>query len=114
MRLRSINRRLLQAPVVSLLFLLYGCHGGPERIPAENNQMPKRDINAVLRDHDQELMSIPGVVGVYVGLRADQKTPCLRVMAAKKTKDLQRLVPKSIEGYKVELEETGLIRPMDR
>jgi len=32
----------------------------------------------------------------------------------KKTKDLQRALPKSLEGYKVELEETGNIRPMSR
>ena len=76
--------------------------------------MPKRDINAVLGDHDKELMAIPGVVGVYVGLQEDQKTSCLRVMAVKRTKDLQRALPKSLEGYKVELEETGNIRPMQR
>ncbi len=75
--------------------------------------MPKRDINAVLRAHDKELMAIPGVVGVYVGLQADQKTPCLRVMAMKKTRELQQAVPKSLEGYKVEVDETGAIRPMN-
>ena len=74
--------------------------------------MPKRDINDVLRAHDKELMAIPGVVGVYVGLLGDQKTPCLRLMAAKKTVELQRAVPKSLEGYPVEVEETGPIRPM--
>lgn len=74
--------------------------------------MPKRDINLVLRDHDKELIAIPGVVGVYIGLREDQKTPCLRVMVVKETKDLKRALPKSLEGYEVELEETGNIRPM--
>jgi hypothetical protein len=76
--------------------------------------VPQRNINTVLRAHDKELMAIPGVVGVYVGLKADQKTPCLRVMAAKKTKELERAIPKSLEGYKVEIEETGVIRPMMR
>ena len=76
--------------------------------------MPKRDINVVLRAHDKELMAIPGVVGVYVGLLADQKTPCLRVMAMKKTQELERAIPKSLEGYKVEVEETGAIRPMKK
>jgi hypothetical protein len=74
--------------------------------------MPKRDINVVLRAHDKELMAIPGVVGVYVGLLADQKTPCLKIMAVKKTRELERALPKSLEGYKVEVEETGAIRPM--
>ncbi|HEV2842154.1 MAG TPA: hypothetical protein VGW39_12585 [Chthoniobacterales bacterium] len=45
---------------------------------AQNNSpSPQRDINAVLRDHDTELLAIPGVVGVYVGLLEDGKTPCL-------------------------------------
>ena len=74
--------------------------------------MPQRDIDTVLRAHDKELLTIPGVVGVYVGLRADQKTPCLRVMVVKKTKDLEQAIPKSIEGYSVALDETGVIRPM--
>jgi hypothetical protein len=74
--------------------------------------MPRPDINAVLRAHQDELMSIPGVVGVYVGLMDDDKTPCLRVMAVKKNQDLQRKVPKSLEGYPVVIEETGVIRPL--
>jgi len=76
--------------------------------------MRKRDINSVLSDHDKELMAIPGVVGVYVGLQEDQKTSCLRVMVVKKTKALQHALPKTLEGYKVELEETGNIQPMKR
>jgi len=74
--------------------------------------MSKRDINAVLRDHDKDLMAIPGVVGVYVGVLKDGKTPCLKVMAARKTPGLVRQVPKSLEGYPVVVEETGIIRPL--
>ncbi len=76
------------------------------------SSMPKPDINAALRAHDKELMAIPGVVGVYVGLLPDQKTPCLKVMAARRTAELERAVPKSLEGYPVVVEETGVIRPM--
>ena len=91
------------------------CHrnsGGEAGRPAKPVAMPVKDINQVLRDHDDELMKIPGVVGVYVGLMADQKTPCLKVMAARKTPELERQVPKSLEGYPVVVEESGVIRPM--
>jgi len=74
--------------------------------------MSRRDINAVLRDHDKELMALPGVVGIYVGVLDDGKTPCLKVMVVKKTPDLERKIPKSIEGHPVLLDETGVIRPM--
>ena len=74
--------------------------------------MPNQDINSVLRAHQDELMAIPGVVGVYVGLMDDGKIPCLKVMVVKKTKGLEREIPKSLEGYPVVIEETGVIRPI--
>jgi len=57
-------------------------------------------------------MAIPGVVGVYIGLMPDGKTTCLKVMVARKTPELERKVPKDLEGYPVIVEETGVIRPM--
>jgi len=74
--------------------------------------MPKKDINEVLKENDKQLMSIPGVVGVYVGMLKDGKTLCLKVMVEKKTPGLERRIPKQLEGYKVLIEESGPIRPM--
>ena len=79
-----------------------------------NSPTPRRDINAVLADHDRELMAIPGVAGVYVGLQDDQKSPCLKVMLKRKERELERSIPKMIEGYPVVTEVTGEIKPMDR
>ena len=80
---------------------------------AQNNSpAPKRDINAVLRDHDKKLLAIPGVVGVYIAVLEDGKTPCLKAMLARKTPESQRDLPKSIEGYPVVSEITGEIRPL--
>jgi hypothetical protein len=73
---------------------------------------PKRDINAVLRDHDKQLLAIPGVVGVYVAVLGDGKTPCLKVMLARRTPESERDIPKSLEGYVVVPEVTGEIRPL--
>jgi hypothetical protein len=77
------------------------------------NPIPLRDINAVLEEHDEKLMAIPGVVGVYVGLLEDDQTTCLKVMAVKKTRELERAIPKSLEGHPVVIEETGVIRPLE-
>jgi hypothetical protein len=76
--------------------------------------MSRKDINAVLRDHDKDLLAIPGVVGVYVGLLPDDKTPCLKVMVVKETEELRKKIPKFIEGYPVLVEESGVIRPLKR
>jgi len=73
-----------------------------------------RDINAVLRTHDKELLAISGVVGVYVGLLEDGKTPCLKVMLAQKSVETERAIPKTIEGFPVVIEVTGEIKPLDK
>ena len=74
--------------------------------------MTRKDITTVLKDHDKELLAIPGVVGVYVGLLPDDKTPCLKVMVVRETEDLKKRIPKSIEGYPVLIEESVVIRPL--
>jgi len=66
----------------------------------------------VLADHDQELLAIPGVVGVYVGLLNDDKTPCLKVMLLRKDPSLSRKIPHRLEGYPVVSEVTGAIHPL--
>ena len=71
-----------------------------------------RDINDVLRGHDHELLAIKGVVGVYVGLQDDGKTPCLKVMVVAKSPEIEKAVPKTIEGFPVIVEVTGEIRPL--
>jgi hypothetical protein len=73
---------------------------------------PLRDINAVLADHDKELLAISGVVGVYVGQLSDHKTTCLKVMLARKDPNLERQIPRELEGYQVVIEVTGEIHPM--
>ncbi len=75
---------------------------------------PSRDINAVLRAHDKELLAIPWVVGVYVGLLEDGKTPCLKVMLSTKSPEADGAIPKNIEGFPVVIEVSGEIRPLDK
>jgi hypothetical protein len=69
------------------------------------------DINAVLAAHEKELMAIPGVVGVYVGVLEDEKSPCLKIMLARRTPESNQ-IPKQIDGWPVRVEVTGEIRPL--
>jgi hypothetical protein len=78
----------------------------------QQEPMTRKDINAVLEEHDDQLLAIPGVVGVYIGLLPDDETPCLKVMVIKETEDLKRRIPTSIDGYPVLIEEAGVIRPL--
>src|SRR5437762_12776478 len=94
---------------------LIACAILPSQTMAQQNSgTPKRDINDVLRAHDKELLAIPGVVGVYVGLLDDGKTSCLKVMLAQKSAEAERAIPKTIDGYPVVIEVSGEIRPLDK
>lgn len=73
---------------------------------------PSRDINAVLADYDDELMAIPGVVGVYVGLMKNGKTTGLKVMLERAETNTPGRIPRTLEGYPVETEISGPIRLM--
>lgn len=74
--------------------------------------MPTRPIADVQRDHTSELMAVPGVVGIYEGALPDG-TPCIRVMVQARTTEIDTRLPKSLEGYRVEVEVTGVIRPLE-
>jgi hypothetical protein len=107
---RSVGRGLAEAAaLVGLLSLCFiaGCTHS-----MSHHAAPLRDINAVLADHDDELLAIPGVVGVYVGLLRDDKTACLKVMLVRKDARLNRRLPRTLEGYRVVTEVTGEIRPL--
>jgi hypothetical protein len=96
--------RLLFVLILALII------GWSDDMAESKSPSPKRDINAVLGDHQKELMSIPGVVGVYVGVLKDGATPCLKVMLAKEINP--RAIPRELEGYAVIPEVTGEIRPL--
>jgi len=105
---RIFWRRFGACVVFVSLTLFFACR---QNMAQSSSSSSKRDINAVLAAHDKELLAIPGVVGVYVGTLEDRRTPCLRVMLARKTAE-SRKVPQSIEGYPIIMEVTGEIRPL--
>ncbi len=77
---------------------------------SENNKMPSKSIEEVLEEHTKGLMSIEGVTGTAEGLCNGQ--PCIMVYVVKKTEQLIRQIPSSLEGYPVEIEETGVFKAL--
>ena len=71
--------------------------------------MASRTIEAVFRDHAGRLITVPGVVGTGIGER--DGLPCIRVFVESATAELTERIPASLEGYSVEVVETGTIRP---
>ena len=72
--------------------------------------MPKKSIEIVLQEHTDELMSLAGVVGTAQGLCHDK--PCIKVYVIDLTPELEKKIPKTIEGYVVDVEATGEIRAL--
>ena len=66
-------------------------------------------ITTVLAAHTDSLMNIPGVVGVGEGEKDGR--PTVYVMVERRSSELDETLPDSIDGFAVELRETGLIEP---
>jgi hypothetical protein len=107
---RRWPRPALYSVLIALIFLSVCV----QNMAQNSSPSPKRDINAVLAAHDKELLTIPDVVGVYVGTLQDRRTPCLKVMLARENSEAKRKIPKVIEGYPVVVEVTGEIRALGK
>ena len=71
--------------------------------------MTKTSIESVLRAYTDSLMRINGVIGTALGECAG--TPCIKVLVVSVTPELQRVIPRTLDGHAVVIEETGVVRP---
>ena len=86
------------------------CAGQRGNDQGQEEEMPGKKIEEVLKEHTPELMSTPGVVGTAQGLCEGQ--PCIKVFAVEKTWNLEQKIPHTLEGYPVVIEETGKFRAL--
>jgi hypothetical protein len=105
-----VSRRALLACALALT--VEGCGGGGAPPPStashsEEVSMPAKPIAEVLAAHTPQLMEIPGVVGTGEGAR-DGK-PVVLVLVEHMTPEVKTRIPAVIEGYPVELRETGRV-----
>ena len=104
------GRYLAIACRLSLLVLsslLVGCRSGS----GNGSSTPSRDVKAVMEAHVDDLMAIPGVVGVAIGELKDG-TPCIQVLVVERTRELRRKIPKNLEGHPVDIVVSGVIKPL--
>jgi len=101
--------------LISAMILAGGVMGASNSSAAnrgEGRTMPAKTIEAVLKEHTDALMAIPGVVGVAQGLLGGK--PCIRVYVVDETPQLQRTIPTVLQGYPVAVEQTGEIRALPK
>lgn len=64
-------------------------------------------ITQVLARHTDSLMAIPGVVGVAEGRVHGE--PAVQILVARDSPELRRQLPVTIDGYPVDVIESGVI-----
>ncbi|MFC1608028.1 hypothetical protein ACFL47_08660 [Candidatus Latescibacterota bacterium] len=73
--------------------------------------MQKKSINEVLNAYTPKLMEIPGAIGTAIGEHEGKQ--CIIVMVHAQTEKTSEKIPSNIEGYTVQIKETGEIRARD-
>ncbi len=105
------NRRVLLAFTV-MLALAGGAACSRNADDQEAAQpMPVKTIEQVLEEHTDEWMSIPGVVGTGIGKCEGE--PCIRIFVARKTAELDEKIPARMDGYLIDIQETGRFQARD-
>ena len=109
-----IGRRMLRTCAFSvgmiLIFSMATLAGQTSMNRGEATQMSTKPIEQVLKEHTDDLMSLPGVVGTGQGLCSGQ--PCIKVFVGRKTGTVEQKIPRNLEGYPVVIEETGRFKSL--
>ena len=78
----------------------------------KESKMSKKSLQQVQKENTDRLMSLPGVVGTAIGEAGGK--PCIKVFVTTKTAEIEKGVPRSLEGYPVVIEETGEFKALDQ
>jgi hypothetical protein len=84
----------------------FSSYGKIEKTNDKKNQ--DRTIQQVLEENTPRLMTVKGVVGTALGICDDN--PCIKILVSELTDSIVAQLPQNIEGYPVEIEETGEIK----
>ena len=111
--MRFMAKAFLAAGFLLWLVACAAAFGQPsaDAVP-EEQPLVKTPIEQVLQEHTEWLMALPGVVGTAQGLCADE--PCIRVFVVEATEELLKQIPEEIEGYTVDVQQTGEIKALDQ
>lgn len=95
-----------------LLAVWLGCGGGPRTAAgSEDTTAQARSIDDVLAAHTPALLALPGVVGTAVALCEGER--CIKVLIADSSAAARARVPPRLEGFRVVVEVSGPLRPLE-
>jgi len=73
--------------------------------------MSGKTIEQIQAEHTDEWLAMEGVEGTAIGLFEGK--PCIKILSSKKAEYLRVMIPSTIEGYPVIIEETGTFRALN-
>ena len=73
--------------------------------------MSNKTIEQVKDAHTKEWMNISGVEGTGIGLREGK--PCIIIFSSRTAEELKGVIPATVEGYPVVIEETGTFSTLE-
>ena len=86
--------------------LLFSIGSLNQTIVADTMQTSIQDVK---NRHEKQLLSLPGVISVGIGLD-DKKNPVIIIGVKKDDAELKSKLPQQLEGYRVSIQQTGTIR----
>ncbi len=104
---RPDKSAMLKFVLVVVLALCAGCGSEGGRVMDRSREMPPKSIKAVLEEHTDAWMKIPGVVGTGIGELNER--PCISIYVDKKSDELTSKFPPQVGGYPVNVEVIGEI-----
>lgn len=104
-----IGRLIASALLAGAVAACSGPHGVPDRGGGGSITVAARSIDEVLALHNDSLLALPGVVGTAVALCEGER--CIKVLVADSNPGTRSRIPPRLEGYRVVVEVTGIIRP---
>ena len=114
---RSFAEKSRVPAILGLLLFLWfaatmvSCSREQAEIGQEDPSMPNKSLEEILQEYTDSLMTMSGVMGTAQGLCDGE--PCIRVFVIKKSDELMGQIPPMIEGYPVDVQETGEFRKLD-
>ena len=91
--------------VITGVWLFQNCTNHNLQDEEGEETMASKTIEQVLKEHTEELMALPGVVGVAQSLCDGQD--CIKVYVVQMTPELKQKIPDELAGYQVDIEVTG-------
>lgn len=108
----ELQRVITRVGLLALLVGSLGCTASPRQPASEEVQtVPSRSLSEVLKAHATDLMAIDGVTMVYEGELEDGRS-CLVIAVQELDDALLERLPAQLEGYPVDVRESGTIRPL--